>query len=172
MDERIESLRKYNLWNGNTIEAGYERSAYTDKIARYIGNRVIKVLAGQRRVGKSYILRQVAMKLVSEGVNGNNILFINRELTVFDFLVTYKDLDELIQVYMNELKPEGRVYIFIDEVQDIEGWERVVNSYSQDYTAEYEIFITGSNSKMLSGELSTLLSGRYVEFGIHPLSFD
>ena len=172
MDERIESLRKYNLWNGNTIEAGYERSAYTDKIARYIGNRVIKVLAGPRRVGKSYILRQVAMKLVSEGVNGNNILFINRELTVFDFLVTYKDLDELIQVYMNELKPEGRVYIFIDEVQDIEGWERVVNSYSQDYTAEYEIFITGSNSKMLSGELSTLLSGRYVEFGIHPLSFD
>lgn len=172
MDERIESLRKYNLWNGNTIEAGYERSAYTEKIARYIGNRVIKVLAGQRRVGKSYILRQVAMKLVSEGVNGNNILFINRELTVFDFLVTYRDLDDLIQAYMNELKPVGRVYIFIDEVQDIEGWERVVNSYSQDYTAEYEIFITGSNSKMLSGELSTLLSGRYVEFGIHPLSFD
>lgn len=73
--------------------------------------------------------------------------------------------------YKEELRPQGRVYIFIDEVQEIDGWERIVNSLSQDYTEEYELFITGSNSKMLSGELSTLLSGRYVEFRIFPLSF-
>lgn len=171
MDERIERLRKYNLWEGNRIETGYERPLYIEKISRFLGNRMIKVLTGQRRVGKSYILRQTAMKLLEQGVNGNNILFINRELMAFDFLTTYKELDELIRLYMQELRPQGRIYIFIDEVQDISGWEKTVNSYSQDYTGEYELFIAGSNSKMLSGELSTLLSGRYIEFGIYPLSF-
>ena len=171
MDERIKLLRKYNLWDGNTIESGYARPLYLEKIACFTGSRVIKVLTGQRRVGKSYILRQTAMKLLQQGVNGNNILFINRELAVFDFLATYKDLYELIQLYKSEIKPQGRIYMFIDEVQDIEGWEKVVNSCSQDYTEEYEIFITGSNSKMLSGELSTLLSGRYIEFRIYPLSY-
>lgn len=171
MDERIERLRKYNLWEGNRIETGYERPLYIEKISRFVGNRMIKVLTGQRRAGKSYILRQTAMKLLEQGVNGNNILFINRELMAFDFLSTYKDLDELIRLYMQELCPQGRIYIFIDEVQDISGWEKTVNSYSQDYTGEYELFITGSNSKMLSSELSTLLSGRYIEFGIYPLSF-
>lgn len=172
MDERIEQLKKYNLWGGNTITTGYERPLYTEKIVQYIGNRIIKVLTGQRRVGKSFLLRQIATKLIDQGVNGNNILIINRELTVFDYLRTYKELDELIQIYLRELNPQGRVYIFIDEVQEIEEWEKVVNSYSQDYTGEYELFITGSNSKMLAGELSTLLSGRYVEFCIYPLSFD
>lgn len=142
-----------------------------ERIAAYIGNRLVKVLVGQRRSGKSYILRQVAMKLIERGVNAENILFINRELTAFDFLQTYKDLEELIHLYLDSLKPQGRIYLFIDEVQDIEGWEKVINSYSQDYTAEYELFITGSNSQMLSGELSTLLSGRYVEFTVYPLSY-
>lgn len=172
MDEKFALLRKYNQWDENRIETGYERSLYTERIAGYLGNRLVKVLTGQRRAGKSYILRQVAMSLIRQGVDAKNILFINRELTAFDFLTTYTELDQLIRLYMERLNPQGRIYLFIDEVQDIEGWERVVNSYSQDYTAEYEIFITGSNSRMLSSELSTLLSGRYVEFKIHPLSYD
>lgn len=171
MDERIVSISKYNLWDGNTIEIGYERPMYTTNIMRYCGNRVIKVLCGQRRSGKSYIMRQIASELIRQGVSSNNILFINREFTAFDFLVTYKDLDELIQLYEQERSPQGRRYLFIDEVQDIDGWERTINSYAQDYTAEYEIFITGSNSTMLSSELSTLLSGRYVTFNIFPLSY-
>ena len=69
------------------------------------------------------------------------------------------------------LSPEGRIFIFLNEVQDIEGWERFVNSYSQDYTSEYRLFISGSNSKMLSSELSTLLTGRYLEFSIFPFSY-
>lgn len=172
MDERIESIKKYNLWFGNTIDSGFPRPLYTASIDKYLDSRVVKVLTGQRRVGKSYILRQTAMHLISQGVNGNNIIFINRELTAFDFIETYKDLDALIRQYREELKPEGRIYIFIDEVQDIDGWERIVNSLSQDYTEDYEIFITGSNSRMFSGELSTLLSGRYVEFRIFPLSYN
>lgn len=172
MNERIESVKKYNLWLGNTINSGFPRPIYTTNISQYIGNKVVKVLTGQRRVGKSYILRQIAMSLLSQGVEGNNIIFINRELTAYDFIESYKDLDSFIRLYRQELSPEGRVYIFIDEVQDIVGWERVVNSLSQDYTEDYEVFITGSNSKMFSGELSTLLSGRYVEFRIFPLSYE
>lgn len=172
MNENIESVKKYNLWFGNTIDAGFPRPLYTASIDQYLGSKIVKVLTGQRRVGKSYILRQTAMHLMQQGVSGNNIIFINRELTAFDFIENYKDLDAFIHLYRQELKPEGRIYIFIDEVQDIDGWERVVNSLSQDYTEDYEIFITGSNSKMFSGELSTLLSGRYVEFRIFPLSYE
>lgn len=172
MNEKIETVKRYNLWFGNTIDCGFPRPLYTTSIDQYLGSKVVKVLMGQRRVGKSYILRQTAMHLMQQGVSGNNIVFINRELTAFDFIENYQNLDSFIRLYRQELKPEGRIYIFIDEVQDIDGWERVVNSLSQDYTEDYEVFITGSNSKMFSGELSTLLSGRYVEFRIYPLSYD
>ena len=172
MNEKIETVKRYNLWFGNTIDCGFPRPLYTTSIDQYLGSKEVKVLTGQRRVGKSYILRQTAMHLMQQGVSGNNIVFINRELTAFDFIENYQDLDSFIRLYRQELKPEGRIYIFIDEVQDIDGWERVVNSLSQDYTEDYEVFITGSNSKMFSGELSTLLSGRYVEFRIFPLSYD
>lgn len=171
MDERFEKLKKYNLWGENVPSLGFTRTGYTDKIYAYKGNRLIKVLVGQRRAGKSYILRQLASKLVESGVNKKNIFFVNRELADFDFLKTYKDLDELFKLYKTQLKPQGRIYLFIDEVQNIEGWEHIVNSYSQDYIDEYELFISGSNSKMLSGELATLLSGRYVRFEVFPFSF-
>lgn len=81
---------------------------------------------------------------------------------------TNEDLDSLFNLYLKQINPQGRIYLFIDEIQNVEGWERFANSYSQDYTAEYELFISGSNSKMLSGELATLLAGRYVEFAIYP----
>jgi predicted AAA+ superfamily ATPase len=80
-------------------------------------------------------------------------------------------LDALFKLYKERLKPVGRIYLFLDEIQNIEGWEKLANSYSQDYTAEYELYISGSNSKLLSGELATLLSGRYVSFEILPLSY-
>lgn len=171
MDEKVALLRKYNLWGSNSLDWGYKRSGYTDKITDYIGNRLIKVLVGQRRSGKSYILRQVARQLVDNGVNPENTLLINREFTDLDFLKSYKDLDELIKSYKKELNPSGKVFIFIDEIQIIEGWEKVINSYSQDFSESYELFISGSNSKMLSGELATLLSGRYVCFEVFPFSY-
>lgn len=171
MDERIESISKYNLWNGNIIDGGYARKSYTDKISQYIGNRLIKVLIGQRRTGKSYIMRQIANNLVSEGVSCNNILFINKELSAFDFVENYVDFENLVKLFIQELNPNGKIYLFVDEIQEIYNWEKAVNSLSQDYTIDCEIFITGSNSHMLSSELSTLLSGRYVEFQIHSLSF-
>lgn len=171
MNEYIEILRKYNLWGTNSIDFGFWRNNYTEKIIASTGNRLIKVLVGQRRSGKSYILRQVAKQLIDNGVKAENTLFINREFFDFEFLKTYKDLDELIKLYMREQHAEGKVFIFVDEVQLIDGWEKVINSYSQDFSADYELFISGSNSKMLSGELATLLSGRYVSFEVFPFSY-
>jgi uncharacterized protein len=125
MNENIAILKKYNLWGSNTFDWGYIRNEYTCKISDSIGNRLIKVLVGQRRLGKSYILRQVAKQLIENGVRPENTLFINKEFTDFDFLKTYKDMDKLIKLYKNEIKSADKVYIFIDEVQLIEGWERV-----------------------------------------------
>lgn len=173
MDDKFELVRKYNFWDAQPIPLGYVRVNYTDKIYSYSGNnRLVKVLVGQRRVGKSYILRQLAARLIDNGVNTNNILFINCELMAFSFVRSSEDLHELVSLYREKLKPEGRIYLFIDEVQNIDGWERIVNSYSQDYVDDYEVFISGSNSKMLSGELATFLSGRYVSFEIFPFGYD
>ena len=171
MDEKIAILEKYNFWRDKTFDFGFERNTYTDKIIDFIGNRLIKVLVGQRRSGKSYILRQVGKQLLDNGVKPENMLFINREFADMDFLRTYRDLDDLIKQYKKEFTPQGKIFIFIDEVQIIEQWEKIVNSLSQDYSDSYEIFITGSNSKMLSGELATLLSGRYVVIEVFPFSY-
>lgn len=172
MDEKFSLLEKYNLWNGNNPELGYLRTDYSRKLEKLTGNRLVKVLIGQRRVGKSYILRQLAVALTKQGVDRKNIFILSKEFEDFDFVSTSKDLNELFNLYLENIKPEGKVYIFLDEVQNIENWERFVNSYSQDYMHEYELFVTGSNSKMLSGELATLLSGRYVEIEVDPFSYD
>ena len=171
MDENFNKIRKYNFWDEKIPEMGFYRSDYTDRILAYTGNRLVKVLIGQRRTGKSYILRQLSNKLIESGIVRKNILYINKEYTDFDFISNYVDLDNFVKFYKKHLKISGKVYLLIDEIQNIRDWEYFVNSYSQDFVDEYEIFISGSNSKMLSGELATLLSGRYVEFEIFPFSF-
>ena len=132
---------------------------------------LIPITIGQRRTGKSYILRQIAHRLIEGGVDPRNIFYVNKEFTDFDFISDYKDLEVLLKLYREKLKPEGKVWLFIDEVQNISGWEHFVNSHSQDFVESYEIFISGSNSKMLSMELATLLSGRYVNFEVFPFSY-
>ncbi len=171
MDELLQAIERFNFWNNPEFKSGFSRTFYLDKISKYQNNSLVKVLVGQRRSGKSYILRQIAEQLIRSGVSPKNILFINKEFLEFDAIQDYKDLDQLIRHYKAKLKPKGKVYLFIDEIQNIRQWERLVNSYSQDYTESYELFISGSNSKMLSGELSSLLSGRYVSFEIFPFSY-
>lgn len=171
MEENFGSLKRYNFWDGNVPQLGFLREHYTNNIFNYTNNRLIKVLVGQRRAGKSYILRQVAHQLITNGINPKNIFYINKEFIDFDFVNNYRDLDALIKLYKAKLNPKGKVYLFIDEIQNIVEWERFANSYAQDFTDSYELFISGSNSKMLSGELATLLSGRYVTFEIFPFSF-
>lgn len=171
MEDKFTALKKYNFWEGKVPEMGFYRSYYTDSILDHTGSKLIKVLVGQRRAGKSYILRQIANKLIEQGINPHNLFYINKEFTDFDFVSNYKDLDTLLKIYKQKLKPKGKVWLFIDEVQNITGWEYFVNSYAQDFTESYEIFLSGSNSKMLSKELATLLSGRYVKFEVFPFSF-
>lgn len=171
MDENLKALKKYNFWNGNVPELGFLRKHYTDKIFNYVNNKLIKVLVGQRRTGKSYLLRQLAHQLINDGVHPENIFYINKEFIDFDFVQNFKDLDHLVKLYRENLQPKGKVFLFIDEIQNIAEWERFANSYAQDFTETFELFITGSNSKMLSGELATLLSGRYVTFEVFPFSY-
>ena len=172
MNHIFEKIRKYNIWDGQSLQIGYERNNYLEKITEYIDTRLVKVLVGQRRVGKSYILRQIISFLTEhKKVDPQNIFFINKEYTAFDDIKTATDLENLFSYYKEHYQVNGKIYIFLDEVQNIGNWESFVNSYSQDFTQEFELFITGSNSNLLSGELATLLSGRYIEFEILPFSF-
>ena len=172
MNEKMTALWKYNFWGDNAFDLGFMRTGYTERIEKLTGNPLVKVLVGQRRAGKSFVLRQLAWRLINSGVPRRNIFMMNREFEDFSFVRTDRDLNDLFRMYLDELKPEGKIYLFLDEVQNIEKWESFVNSYSQDYTRKYELFITGSNSRMLSGELATLLSGRYVEIEVSPFSYD
>jgi len=167
----LDQIRKYNLWDGNVPELGFLRTNYTDQIHAATGNNLVKVLIGQRRAGKSFVLRQLAKRLMDEGVPAQNILYINKEYLEFGDIKTAEDLQQLYQEYRSTFRPTGKVYLFLDEVQLVLQWEQFVNSHSQDFAEPQELFISGSNSDLLSGELASLLSGRYVEFEILPYSF-
>ena len=171
MIENIRSIARYNFWDG-TPKLGFLRSNYLKKLISFEQSSLIKVLVGQRRVGKSFILRQYIDHLIKTGVEARNTLYINMEYTNFEFISTHTDLANLIDTYFDEFKIKGKLHLFIDEVQRIDQWEKIINSLSQDYTRDIAIYITGSNSEMLSGELSSLLSGRYVKFTVFPFSFD
>ena len=141
------------------------RPSYTERIAPFINKNIIKVLTGQRRVGKSCILRQIQNHV--QQVNPDcNVISINKELDEFAFIRTNEDLSDFISQHLKEGKAN---YLFIDEVQDIHGFENTLRSLQAQDACD--IFITGSNATMLSSELSTYLSGRYVEFHVHSLSY-
>lgn len=113
MDDKWKALEKYNLWGGNTYQLGLERKSYTDKIGNFVGNNLVKVLIGQRRSGKSYILRQIASSLVSErGVNPANILYINKEYLEFDFIDDYKALESLYRFIGKSLNRKEKYICF------------------------------------------------------------
>ncbi|MDO4930106.1 MAG: ATP-binding protein [Bacteroidales bacterium] len=140
------------------------RQDYWEKIAHYLGKGQIIVLVGQRRVGKSCMLNVVRQK-VSENPDAN-VIYIDKEKREFDAIQTYQDLNQYIG---ERFKPGAHNYILIDEVQDIKEFERTVRSYRTE--PDTDVIITGSNARMLSNELSTLIGGRYVEIHILPLSY-
>ena len=143
------------------------RETYLNSIKNYINKPVIKVITGMRRVGKSYFIKQIINSLMNNGHKPEQILYVNMELMEFDFIEDYKDLYKYISEYFIDCKKDK--YIFIDEVQEVRQWEKVVSSLLAE--EKYDIYITGSNSNLLSSELSTLISGRYIEFNIYSLSF-
>jgi uncharacterized protein len=168
----IEKIKRFNFWQGEIPEFGFFRKEPVQKVLDYLDTSLVKVITGQRRSGKSYLLRMVIKHLLSEiKVNPRNILYLNMELSELLEINNVANFMDLIAEYRRELLPEGKIYLFLDEVQEIESWEKVINALSQDTEAPCEIFITGSNAHLLSGELATYLTGRYIPVEIFPFSY-
>ena len=146
----------------------FRRENYMKKIRGfYNAADIIKVITGVRRCGKSSLMQMVADELRAGGVAEQQIIFLNLDKRGYRKIKTADQLDELIASFP---KSEGMTYLFIDEIQNVKGFEEVVNAYREE--GDYSIFITGSNSYLLSGELATKLTGRYVELEMYPLTFD
>lgn len=146
----------------------YTRTIYIDKIRPFIGKPVIKVITGMRRSGKSFFIKQVMECLKNEKVPETRILYINKESLEFDFIKNYQDLFSYVQKRFSAVN--GGKYLFVDEIQEISGWEKAITSFFSDN--EIDIYITGSNAHLLSSEISTLISGRYIELPIYTLCFN
>lgn len=141
------------------------RTYYAEKIDAWLGSEQIIILTGQRRVGKSYVMKDFIARHEKEP--DANIIYIDKEKRSFRFIQNSESLDSYVDAH---LLTDKHNYILIDEVQDIEGWEKSVRSYRTDENVD--VLITGSNSKMLSGELGTLLAGRYKQIQIQSLTYN
>ncbi len=164
--EIIEILESWNFWR-REIDTGVPRDKTAEILKALKYDKVI-TLTGVRRSGKSYILRQLAKELISRGIPGKNILIVNFEIPQF----SDSNVDILLKIYeayLEIIKPEGKPYIFFDEIQEINGWERFIRSLNE--TKEAYTVITGSSSKLMSEELASLLTGRQLTYEIFPLSF-
>lgn len=133
----------------------------------FLGKPVIKVITGMRRAGKSCLIRLLIDKLVADGVNREQIIYIDKESYAFDAIRTYHDLAAHIKAVRGNER--GICHVFVDEIQEIEEWERIVADWSG--RRDMDVVISGSNAHLLSGELATLLAGRFIEVQLFPLSF-
>ncbi|MDQ1245032.1 MAG: hypothetical protein QG565_1373, partial [Campylobacterota bacterium] len=166
--EILEILNDWNYWN-RELPIIVPRKSYDEKITSFLQKDEVTVLKGIRRCGKSTLLLNQIKILVASGVEKKNILFVNLEDPRFVNHLSVTLLEQIKDVYLEYLAPEGKPYIFLDEVQNIPFWEKWVNK-------EYELklshlAVTGSNSSMLSGEIASTLSGRYLSVEVLPLSF-
>ena len=144
-----------------------KREMYMKRIRPFIGTELIKVMTGIRRCGKSVMLELIKEELVESGISSAQFISINFENLNFSHLQTARSLHDEITKRAAEIN--GKVYLFFDEIQEVKDWEKCINSLR--VSLDCDIYITGSNAKLLSGELSTYLGGRFVEFVIYPFSF-
>ena len=143
-----------------------KRKTYLEKIRPYYDSDIIKVITGVRRAGKSILLDTIRDELLERGISGDKIIYLNLEDMDYEYIVNASDLNKEIK---SRISGEGKYYIFLDEVQHVKEFERALASFRA--TLNVSLFVTGSNSTLLSGELATLLTGRTVEFEIFPFSF-
>ena len=147
----------------------FPREKYLKQIRGfYHETEIIKVISGVRRCGKSSIMKLIIKELLSSGINENNIIYLNLDKRPYSGISTPSQLDNLIEESTKGI--EGKKYLFIDEIQNVNGFEPVINSWREE--GDFSVFITGSNSYLLSGELVTKLTGRYIEFPLLPLTFE
>lgn len=144
-----------------------KREMYMSRIRPFIGTELIKVMTGIRRCGKSVMLELIKQELIERGINSSQLISINFEDMNYAHLLTAKALHD--EITKRAANIEGKVFLFFDEIQEVKDWEKCINSLR--VSLDCDIYITGSNAKLLSGELATYLAGRYVEFVIYPFSF-
>ena len=144
-----------------------KRELYMNRIRPFIGSDLIKVMTGIRRCGKSVMLELIKQELIESGIDSAQLISINFEDMNYSHLQTAQALHDEITKRVAEV--EGKAYLFFDEIQEVTNWEKCINSFR--VSLDCDIYITGSNAKLLSGELATYLGGRYVEFTIYPFSF-
>jgi predicted AAA+ superfamily ATPase len=144
-----------------------QRDLYMRQIIPLIDNELIKVITGIRRCGKSYMLGLIKEELLKRGIKEQNIILINFDSKKYKNIKNGAELDKIVEKSIKNKK--GRVYLFFDEIQNVKKWERSIAGYKVDY--DCDIYITGSNSKLLSGELATHLTGRYYEIKMYPFSY-
>lgn len=142
-----------------------DRPLYTQKIMEYVDTPFIKILTGIRRCGKSTILKLIMQKLRERGIEEKQIVSYRFDSMEYDGYTA----QQMYQKLKSSLQPDKRTYLFLDEVQEIDNWEKIVNSLATDFNVD--IYVTGSNSRMMSSEISTYLTGRYISFRIYTLSF-
>ncbi len=143
-----------------------QRPTYISRIEPFIGKSIIKILIGVRRSGKSTLLRQIRERVLESGVPSERILSINFESGEF---ASISDEAALREYVSSRIPLQGRSALFLDEIQEVKGWERALRSFMVDY--DMDIYVTGSNSQLLSSELATFITGRYVEIPVYPFSF-
>jgi predicted AAA+ superfamily ATPase len=143
-----------------------KREVYLEQIRPYYDSDIIKVIVGVRRAGKSILLDTIKDELIEKGIPGDKIIYLNLEDMDYDYITDASDLNKEIKA---RISGKGKHYIFLDEIQHIKNFEKALASFRA--TMDVSLFVTGSNSTLLSGELSTLLTGRTVEFEILPFSF-
>lgn len=170
MCDNLHLTRKIdNIESENMKKKLYKRENYLSRIRPfYHENDLIKVITGVRRSGKSSIMQMISEELVDGGVNPNNIIYIDLDKRGYTKIKTPDALEELIDNLSKGIK--NTKYLFIDEIQNVKNFERMINAFREE--EDYSIFITGSNSYLLSGELMTHLTGRYLEFEVFPLNFN
>jgi hypothetical protein len=144
-----------------------KREQYLKEIRPLIGKDIIKVLTGIRRCGKSTLLKQIKDELIEMGIREENILEINFDSMHFQDIVDKDDLNKYVSDFIKD--PNEKYYLFFDEIQNVNGWERSLSGFIVDFNVD--IYVAGSNAKLLSGELATYLTGRYMAFDIYPFSF-
>lgn len=142
-----------------------DRPLYTQKIMEYVDTPFIKILTGIRRCGKSTILKLIMQKLRERGIEEKQIVSYRFDSMEYDGYTA----QQMYQKLKSSLEPDKRTYLFLDEVQEIDNWEKIVNSLATDFNVD--IYVTGSNSRMMSSEIATYLTGRYISFRIYTLSF-
>ncbi|MEI7578653.1 MAG: ATP-binding protein [bacterium] len=147
-----------------------KRTIYLKRILPYVDKSIVKVITGQRRVGKSYIMLLIVEELKQRKVKKEQIIYINKEDLSYEFIKDHTDLAKYVESRIKDIKLKyQKIYLFIDEVQEIKTFEKAIRSFL--LNDKFDIYLTGSNSSIVSSEIATYLSGRYIEFRIYPLNY-